>query len=160
MDFTPSRQFGESDWQELEEFCDLIELLFLHLCLPPSACSLGKSWLQQAFEAYEYRGKRLRLSGLLKTEKVEGGVAGPKGRDIGGTALCLWIEGVNETLCPANAQQHALQGTHDWIRRELSVEVPQTGISVALGLLLLGRGQVWLSDVQLEVVDESSPDFG
>ncbi len=105
--------------------------------------SKGKGVLQQAFLADEYRGKRLRLSGLLKTENVEGG-----------TALSLQIEGVNETLRPANAQEHALQGTHNWIRRELEVEVPQASISVGLGLLFLGRGQVWLSDVQLEVVDE------
>jgi bifunctional DNase/RNase len=103
----------------------------------------GKAGLQQAFLADEYRGKRLRLSGSLKTENVEGG-----------TALWLQIEGVNETLRPANAQEHTLQGTHSWVRHELSVEVQQTSISVGLGLLLVGRGQVWLSDVQLEVVDE------
>jgi RNA polymerase sigma factor (sigma-70 family) len=105
----------------------------------------GKGALQQAFLADAYRGKRLRLSGMLKTEHVEGG-----------TALCLQIEGVHETLRPANAQEHALQGTHGWTRRELEAEVPQESISVLLGLLLVGRGHVWLSDVQLEVVDEET----
>jgi Domain of unknown function (DUF151) len=103
----------------------------------------GKAGLQQSFIADEYRGKRLRLSSLLKTENVEGG-----------TGLWLQMEGINETLRQANAEVHALQGTHDWIRRELSVEVPQESISVGLGLLLFGRGQVWLSDVRVEVVDE------
>jgi hypothetical protein len=82
---------------------------------------------------------------MLKTEHVEGGAA-----------LCLQIEGVHETLRPANAQEHALQGTHGWTRRELEAEVPQESISVLLGLLLVGRGHVWLSDVQLEVVDEET----
>jgi len=103
----------------------------------------GKAGLQQSFTADEYRGKRLRLSGLLKTENVERG-----------TGLRLQIEGVNATLRQANVKEHALQGTHDWTRRELEVDVPQESISVGLGLLLVGRGQVWLSDVQLEVVDE------
>ena len=116
--------------------------------------SKGKGGLQQAFLADEYRGKRLRLSSFLKTENVEGG-----------TALWIQIEGVNETLRPANAQEHVLQGTHGWVRRELSVEVPQESISVVLGLTLVGRGHIWLSDVRLEVVDENTsasppPSFG
>ena len=120
--------------------------------------SVGKGVLQQAFEAYEYRGKRLRLSGLLKTEQVEGGpIEGhPKVQVEGRTGLWLQIEGVNERLYQTNIKEHGLQGTHDWVRRELSVEVPQTSISVGFGLLLIGRGQVWLSDVQLEVVDEKT----
>jgi RNA polymerase sigma factor (sigma-70 family) len=118
--------------------------------------SVGKSVLQQAFLADEYRGKRLRLSCFLKTEHVEGGPieGSPKAAVKGSITLWLEVEGVNETLRQANAQEHALQGTHDWVRRELSVEVPQTSISVGLALVFLGRGQVWLSDVQLEVVDE------
>jgi hypothetical protein len=112
--------------------------------------SKGKYVLQQAFLADEYRGKRLRLSGFLKTEHVEG-----FSKEHGGTTLWLQIQGVNETLRQANAQEHAL-GTHDWVRRELEVEVPQTSISVGLALVFLGRGQVWLSDVQLEVVDENT----
>jgi hypothetical protein len=117
---------------------------------------VGKSVLQQAFLADEYRGKRLRLSCFLKTEQVEGGPieGSPKAAVKGSITLWLEVEGVNETLRQANAQEHALQGTHDWVRRELSVEVPQTSISVGLALVFLGRGQVWLSDVQLEVVDE------
>ena len=111
--------------------------------------SMGGGVLQQAFLADEYRGKRIRLSGFLKTENVES-IEHVKG----GTALWLQIEGVNETLRQANAKEHALRGTHGWVRREMEVEVPQTSISVGLGFGLGGRGQVWLSDVQLEAVDE------
>jgi len=111
--------------------------------------SMGSGVLQQAFLADEYRGKRIRLSGFLKTENVES-IEHVKG----GTALWLQIEGVNETLRQANAKEHTLRGTHGWVRREMEVEVPQTSISVGLGFGLGGRGQVWLSDVQLEAVDE------
>ncbi len=114
--------------------------------------SFGKGVLQQAFEAYEYRGKRLRLSGFLKTEQIE---SSPTWEPFkGGITLGLQIEGVNEMLRRVSAREHPLQGTHDWTRHELEVDVPQTSISVGLGLVFTGRGQVWLSDVQLEVVDE------
>jgi RNA polymerase sigma factor (sigma-70 family) len=113
-----------------------------------------KGVLQQAFEAYEYRGKRLRLSGFLKTEQVESSPLW--GSFKGGITLGLQIEGINEKLRQVSAREHPLQGTHDWTRHELEVDVPQESISVEFGLVFTGRGQVWLSDVQLEVVDENA----
>jgi Sigma-70, region 4 len=107
--------------------------------------SKGKGWVQQAFLADDYGGKRLRLSGLLKTENVEGA-----------TGVFLQAEGVNETLRSANMQQQPLQGTHDWTQCELEIDVPTESISLAFGLLLLGMGQVWLTDVRLEVVSEET----
>lgn len=106
--------------------------------------SKGKGSVGQAFLADDYRGKRLRLSGLLKTEQVEGA-----------TGVFLQAEGASETLRSANMQQQPLQGTHDWTPCALEIDVPTESISLALGLMLLGMGQVWLTDVRLEVVGES-----
>lgn len=101
--------------------------------------------LRQTFQADTYRGKRLRLSGYLKTENV------------GGTGLWIAVEGLNEMLRTADMQERPIRGTQEWTRRELEVEVPAESISIAMGLRVFGTGQVWLADIDLEVVGEDVP---
>jgi RNA polymerase sigma factor (sigma-70 family) len=50
--------------------------------------------------------------------------------------------------------QRPIRGTQEWTRCELEVEVPGESISIAMGLRVFGTGQVWLADIDLDVVGE------
>lgn len=106
------------------------------------------SFMQQ-FSAETYRGNRLRYSALVKAEGVEG---------WGG----LWMrvdEVLNsETSAFDNMQNRAIKGTLDWQRYEIVLDVVPTAEGISIGMLMAeGRGQLWVRDMQLEVVGANVP---
>ena len=112
--------------------------------LKPEVAELaGFGALMQTFRADTFQGKHVRLSGYVKTEAVEG---------YAGLWMCLDSLGMAATF---NSIPSALiVGTRDWKRCEIIADVPQNSSSVGLGIVLSGKGQVWLDEVQLEVVDD------
>jgi hypothetical protein len=111
----------------------------------PPASAFGS--MAQVIGAETYWGKRLRLSGYLKTNQVEGWAA-----------LWLRIDGSdNQVLGFDNMQDRSIQGTHDWQRFELVLDVPENSHDIAFGSLLVGQGEVWVDDLQFEVVGQDIP---
>ena len=49
------------------------------------------------------------------------------------------------------------QGTHDWKRYDLVIDVPEDAVSIRCGLSLSGSGTIWLDGFQFEAVDASVP---
>lgn len=112
----------------------------------------GFGTLMQSAAPGEYRGKRVRFSGYVKSENVQSGWAG------------LWfrIDGPKpgETLGFDNMQSRPIKGTTDWTRYEIVLNVPDTAAALAFGLLLSGNGQVWVDDLKFEVVSSTVPVTG
>jgi len=103
--------------------------------------------LMQTFPADDYRGQRVRLSALIKTEHVT---------DWAG--LWMRIDGANRRVLQFdNMEDRAITGTTDWTRYEIVLDIPLESATINLGLLLDGTGQAWVDDVALEVVDEDVP---
>jgi hypothetical protein len=102
----------------------------------------GFGTLMQMAAPGEYRGKRVRLSAYVKSEKVQTGWAG------------LWfrVDGGDKTLGFDNMQQRPLKGTTDWKRVEIVLDVPEDATGLAYGLLLDGDGEAWMDDLKFEVV--------
>jgi hypothetical protein len=98
----------------------------------------GHGALMQTFRADDYRGKRLRLSAFVKAEKV---------KDHG-----LWLQIDSETKTLRHAYGGKIQGTSDWKKHEIVVDVPEESLNITFGFSLGGRGQVWADDFLLEVV--------
>ncbi len=48
-----------------------------------------------------------------------------------------------------------VRGTHDWMRYEGTVSVPQDAHFVRFGLVLHGTGQIWLANAHLDVIEEA-----
>ena len=48
-----------------------------------------------------------------------------------------------------------IAGTRDWQKYEIVADIPDTCTSIGLGIVLSGKGQVWLSDIQLEPFERS-----
>ena len=104
----------------------------------------GFGTLMQTAGPGEYRGKRVRLSAYVKSEKVQSGWAG------------LWfrIDGAKQgdVLGFDNMQQRPIKGTTDWKRYEIVLDVPDGASALAFGVLLSGDGQVWMDDFKFDVV--------
>ncbi len=101
-------------------------------------------------DAANYRGKRVRLTAHVKAEQVESQAG-----------LWLRVDGPESTVLGFdNMQNRPIQGTHDWQKCEVVLDVPENSVDLAYGILLADKGQVWLDNVQLQVVDQSVPITG
>ena len=111
----------------------------------------GFGTLMQMFKADDYRGKRVRMSGYVKSKDAS---------DWAG--LWMRVDGAKkeETLAFDNMQDRAIKGTTDWKKYEIVLDVPESSEMVALGLLLSGKGQVWMDDLQFGVVGKDVPTTG
>lgn len=107
--------------------------------------------LRQAFEASPYWGKRVRFSAWLMVEGV---------LDIGPytSAGGLWI-GVPSLDGPMydRMPERALTGYTSWEYRDFVVDIPQGGQFINIGFWLAGQGQLWIRDLEFEVVPDSVP---
>ena len=92
-----------------------------------------------------YFGRRIRLSGRIKTDRVE--------KDAG---LWLRTDGKTETLLD-NMSDRPITGTTDWTTYSCVLDAPKDCTKIAFGVLLDGKGQVWLDDVKLEIVGPEVP---
>ena len=106
----------------------------------------GFGTLMQMTQPGEYLGKRVRLSGWVKSDKVT---------DWAG----LWfrVDGANPNVSLGfdNMQDRPIKGTTDWTRYEIVLDVPKEAQRLAFGILLGGAGQVWMDDLKFEVVATS-----
>jgi hypothetical protein len=104
----------------------------------------GSAMLAQSIRADAYRGKRVRLSGYLKTIGVNEGTA----------VLFMRVDGDGVVQTSDYMQNRPLMLTNDWARQEIVLDVPRNAIGVTYGFLLGGSGQAWLDDVAIDVVDD------
>jgi hypothetical protein len=97
--------------------------------------------VMQSLRADDYRGKCLRVSAWVKTEKVA-------------DAAGLWLK-----VVPAADQAVArvtvpVRGTTGWKRYDVVLDVPPCARSIVYGLYLQGAGKAWIDDMVWEVVEE------
>jgi hypothetical protein len=103
--------------------------------------SEGFGTLMQTFKAEKYRGKRLRLTGYVKSEGVKW------------AALWVRVDGMEKSpLAFDNMGNRKIDGTTEWTKYSLVLDVPEDGAAIAFGLLMAGKGQVWVDDLAFDVV--------
>jgi hypothetical protein len=102
----------------------------------------GFGTLTQGFLADNYQGKRLRMSGFVKTEGVEGWAG-----------LWMRVDGKDKTdLAFDNMSKRSIKGSTDWQRYEVVLDVPADAHSIFFGFLVAGKGQGWVDDIAFEAV--------
>ncbi|HCS19171.1 MAG TPA: hypothetical protein DIW47_01175 [Bacteroidetes bacterium] len=115
----------------------------------------GFGTLMQNCKPDNYLGKRVRMSGLVKTKDVS---------DWAGLWFRIDQKGTNESLGFDNMHDgktdRSIKGTTDWTRYEIVLDVPLHSSNLAYGALLVGTGQIWFDDMKFEVVDTSVPTTG
>ena len=97
--------------------------------------------------AKEYSGKRIRLSGYLKTKNVDGWVG-----------FFMRVDGDGKkVLAFDNMQDRPVKGSSAWKKYEIVLNVPQNASNIAYGTILSQNGEVWFDHITIEVVDTNIP---
>src|SRR4051812_31246611 len=102
----------------------------------------GSAMLAQSVRADRFRGKRVRLTGYLKTIGVNEGTA----------VLFMRVDGEGIVQSSDFMQNRPLMLTTDWAKQEIALDIPRTAVGFTYGFMLGGSGQAWLDDVQIDVV--------
>lgn len=103
----------------------------------------------QSIRADEYRGRRIRVTGYMRTDAVAG-TAG----------LFARIDGKEVTLASDYMLNRALSGTQAWRLQAIVLDVPRDAVGITLGFYLTGPGRIWVDDVEVEAVGRGVPVTG
>ena len=104
-----------------------------------SVSNIGSGYTAGTIPVAAYRGKRIRLTGVLAAAGVEKGagawmvVSGAKGK----------VESFDYML------DRSLQGTTGWTPFTILLDVPKDAGAIRFGLLLRGRGQLWTTNLEV-----------
>ena len=115
--------------------------------LEPSPSGFGG--MMQTASAEPYVGKRVRLSGWIKTEDA----------NDGGGHLWLRVDGQvrGESLQFDNMDNRPVKGTSDWREASVVLDVPEGATALAYGFFLGGGGKMWVSGQRMEEVGADVP---
>ena len=95
------------------------------------------------FRAISYRipsyfsGKKIKLTGYVKTENVRDGWAG------------LWLR-LDPKIGFDNMQDRGITGTTDWKKYEIELDLPNAE-TIVFGGLISGKGKMWLDNLELTI---------
>ena len=111
----------------------------------------GFGTLMQNCNPDEYLGKRVKLTGYVKSEDVEGWAG-------------LWfrVDQKREDYAKSfdNMKERAVKGTTEWTKYEIVLDVPLDASNLAYGALLSGKGKIWFDNLTFEIVDDTVPTTG
>lgn len=108
----------------------------------------GFGTLMQSCSPAQYTGKRVRMSGLMRSRDVV---------QWAGFWMRVDQAGTQKPMTFDNMENRAVKGTTDWKRYEIVLDVPANAGNLAYGALVSGTGQIWFSDLKFEIVDPSVP---
>jgi C-terminal processing protease CtpA/Prc len=86
----------------------------------------------------DFGGKKIKLTGYLKTENVEEGFAG------------LWLR-LDPGVAIDNMNDRGVTGTNDWQQFTVELDLSRDVQSIVFGSLLVGKGKVWVDDLELTI---------
>jgi hypothetical protein len=114
-------------------------------CCVMSNTKTASGWttLMQNMGPAPYLNKRLRMTFWVRTHEV-GYISG-----------WMRIDGRNgkDMLAFDNMCDRKLEGTHDWIKQEIVLSVPEESTNIGFGVIFSGTGTMWVDDFAFEVVD-------
>jgi hypothetical protein len=106
------------------------------------AAQPSTAYVTQIVKADRWRGKRVRLSGWMKTD--------------GAGEAALWLSNNDDKwniISIDNMSDRPVRGTSDFRRYELVIDVADHAMELRFGAKLVGGGKVWIDDFRLEEVD-------
>ncbi|MFC9540808.1 helix-turn-helix domain-containing protein [Lysinibacillus sp. NPDC056959] len=102
--------------------------------------------MMQEFKADKFRGERIELSGFIETKSVQH------------SGLWMRIDSTSDDILQFdNMNDRPIIGTNNWNRYSIVLDVPENSAIISFGILLAGKGEVWLDGLRFEVVDKNTP---
>jgi RNA polymerase sigma factor (sigma-70 family) len=111
---------------------------------------LGKILARRIFVAplNRVRGKRIRVSGWIKTNNV---------RECAGLQMLAYNAGGDLLVTDEMICVRPIHGTTDWRKYEMVQDIPPDAAKILLGAGLFCSGEIWTDDFQVEVVGRDVP---
>jgi hypothetical protein len=106
----------------------------------------GFGTLMQDCKPDNYLGKRVRMSGYIKSKDID---------DWAGFWLRVDQKNSVEPLSFDNMESRAIKGTTDWKKYDIVLDVPSNASNIAFGALVAGTGQIWFDNLSFEVVSDT-----
>ena len=101
--------------------------------------------LLQSILADEYRGKRVRLTGYVRTAGNEEGA-------------WMWLRADAPTMSRLdNMGDRLIKQASDWRRAEIVMDIPENTQALFFGFAIFGKGEIRVDDVSLDVVSKDVP---
>lgn len=86
-----------------------------------------------------YKGRKITLSGYIKTENVKKGWAG------------LWMR-IDPEIAFDNMEERGIKGTTDWTKYEITLKMnPKKTTKIVFGGMLVGSGKMWIDDLKVTI---------
>jgi hypothetical protein len=107
----------------------------------------GFGSLAQHFKADKFQGKRVAMTGWVRTENVKSWAG-------------LWFRvdtPVKGGVSFDNMQRRPIRGSTDWKKYALVLDVPKDASEISFGVLLDGEGAAWIDALQFEEVSTQVP---
>jgi len=117
---------------------------------------VGYGRLMQTFSSEKYKGKRLKLTGYLRTKKVDKW-AGLVMRVMGKTTNPVTGKEHKKLLSFDNMYSRFVSGTNDYTKYEIVLDIPDSATDIEYGARLTGPGQIWFDQLSFEVVGKDVP---
>ncbi len=108
---------------------------------------IEKDWntLMQYCRAGDYQGKRLKLTAWVRTE------------DLKEYAQFIFrVDGIKAIRPADKIKEFTFTGNNNWRKVELILDIPEEATHISYGLLLTGKGKVWMDDITIEEVAADS----
>ncbi len=99
----------------------------------------------------KFLGKRVRMTGMLKTEQVDGWAGLWLRIDVKTDTFAAIFDNMKEGI-----RDRSIRGTNDWKKYDIVLNVPSNAINMAYGGAISGTGQIWFDNLTFEVVDTNS----
>lgn len=106
------------------------------------SCAWGT--LMQQVSPKQYLDKRLRISLWVRTENVQW------------VAPWMRVDGQDNesSLGFDNMCNRQIKGTTDWTQYSMVLDVPKESTNIAFGIMLGGKGDLWMDDVSFDIVGD------
>jgi len=109
-----------------------------------SSKPVGFVTLMQTFKANNYRSQRIKLSAYIQTKFV-----------AGWSALWMRVNDISgKPLSFDDMRERPLIGSMTWTPVEIVLDVPPMSDEISFGFLLQGKGQVWIDNIKITMVEE------
>jgi len=103
----------------------------------------GTGTLMQSFDPAKYQGKKVKLTGYVRSENVT---------EWSGLWLRIDDSTTKKSLAFDNMVNRPIKGTTPWTKCEIVLDVPENAGNISYGALLHGSGQIWFDNLTFEVV--------
>ncbi|MFT6165897.1 MAG: hypothetical protein ACJAV5_000754 [Vicingaceae bacterium] len=109
----------------------------------------GFGTIMQTFDADMYLDKKVKLTGFIKSNDVNGWAG-----------MWMRVDDSKGSVSFDNMQDRSIKGTTEWKKYEIVLSVPKNSKTINYGVLLSGGGEVWMDNLSFEVVGDAEEKTG